>query len=64
MAGAAPRIGGGEKTPLRKMVWEEIVRRFYHPDEQVWLVVKLLEGKLSEDYLEWNGRTRMRTRTR
>jgi len=63
--GTAPRIGGGEKTPLeaRKMV-EEIVRRFYHPDEQVWLVVKLLEGRLDPEYLLWNGRTRMRTRTR
>ena len=58
MAGAAPRIGGGEKTPLRKMVWEEIVRRFDDAEEQVWLVEKIVEGKISPDYLLWNGRTR------
>jgi len=59
--GTAPRIGGGEKTPLeaRKMV-EEIVRKFDDAEEQAIIIEKVLEGRLDPEYLLWNGRTRTR----
>ena len=42
------------------MVWEEIVRRFDYPDEQMAVIEKVLEGRLDPEYLLWNGRTRTR----
>ena len=40
------------------MVWKEVVKRFDDPDEQATVIEKIVEGKISPDYLLWNGRTR------
>ncbi len=40
------------------MVWRRVVKRFDNADVQVWLIEKIWCGRLDEDYLDWNGRTR------
>ena len=40
------------------MVWKEVVRVFVDAREQMAVIEKIVEGKISPDYLLWNGRTR------
>ncbi len=65
------RPAGGEGSHVRvddaraarrrrreKMVWERVVRVFDKAEEQVSVIEKICEGRLREEYLAWNGRTR------